>query len=258
MAAGDFNWVELMTTDVAGARAFYAEVVGWDAEAAGPMHPDYTLFRAGTVEVAGMFPLPQPLRDMGVPPHWGGYVAVDDVDAMVGRVEAAGGSLRRAAEDIPEVGRFAVVADPQGAVFTLFKPNSEMAAPPAGPTPGRVGWYELMAGDLEPAFAFYAGLFGWRKTQAIDMGPMGTYQTFATPGMGADGMSGGMMTKPSAMPSPAWAFYFNVEGIEAAVARVVGAGGQVLNGPMQVPGGSWIVQGRDPQGAFFALVGPGG
>ena len=118
--------------------------------------------------------------------------------------------------------------------------------------PGHVGSHELYASDWESAFAFYAGQFGWTKATSVDMGPMGTYQLFAA---GGDPI-GGMMTKPQSMPSPAWQYYFNVGEIDAAVARVTSNGGQVLHGPHEVPGGSWIVQAMDPQGAMFALVAP--
>ena len=102
------------------------------------------------------------------------------------------------------------------------------------------------------AFAFYSGQFGWETMEEMDMGPMGTYRIF-----GADGVQmGGMMDKPDDMPASAWGFYFNVDGIDAAIERITANGGQVLMGPHEVPGGSWIVQAVDPQGAKFALVSP--
>lgn len=144
-----------------------------------------------------------------------------------------------------------MAADPHGAVFLLFKGNSEAQPEPAAPgAPGHIGWHELHAGDLDSAFAFYAGLFGWTKAEAIDMGPMGVYQTFATGGAPV----GGMMTKTADMPVPCWLYYINVEAIDAAVERVNAGGGKIIMGPHQVPGGSWIVQGFDPQGALFSLV----
>ena len=118
--------------------------------------------------------------------------------------------------------------------------------------PGHFSWHELFAGELAGAFAFYADIFGWTRDQAIDMGPMGTYQLFATGGAA----TGGMMTKMPAMPSPFWLYYVNVDAIDAAVARVNKAGGSIVNGPHEVPGGSWIVQCLDPQRAMFALVAP--
>ena len=190
---------------------------------------------------------------MGVGPRWMGYVAVDDVDAYAARVKAAGGSVHRAPDDIPGVGRFAVVADPHGAGFILFRGSSEPQSPPAAPgTPGHIGWHELHAGDGESAFAFYSGLFGWTKAEAMDMGPMGVYQIFATDGAPV----GGMMTKMPETPAPFWLYYFNVDALDAAMARATKGGAKIANGPMEVPGGRWIVQCLDPQGAMFAMLAP--
>jgi uncharacterized protein len=169
----------------------------------------------------------------------------------VKKVVAAGGKLHRPAEDIPNVGRFAVVADPHGAIFILFTPAGENPnPPPAQRTPGHIGWHELYAGDLDEAFKFYSKHFGWTKVRDYDMGPMGAYRIFAVNGVEA----GGMMTKPAHVPMPGWFYYFNVDALAPALARVTRAKGKVLNGPMEVPGGSWIAQCLDPWGAHFSLV----
>jgi uncharacterized protein len=250
--AKKFVWYDLLTSDVNAAESFYAKVIGWEAKDAGVPGRPYTLLSAGPVMVAGVMPVPADGPAAGARPVWTGYVGVDDVDAYAARIKAAGGSICRAPEDIPHVGRFAIVADPHGATFALFSAASEPPpTPEPGATPGRIGWHELYAGDLDSDFAFYSDLFGWNKTEAMDMGPMGTYQLFS---MG-DSPTGGMMNRPPHIPAPFWLFYFNVDAVDAAVERVKEGGGQVMNGPMQVPGGSWIVQAADPQGAMFAFVG---
>ncbi|MBV8889220.1 MAG: VOC family protein [Alphaproteobacteria bacterium] len=254
--ANKFVWYDLMTTDIQAAEIFYAKVIGWEAKDSGmPGHP-YTLFSADTVMVAGLMPMPPEVVARGARPGWNGYIGVDDVDACAARVKASGGSVHHEPQDIPQVGRYAVVGDPQGAVFMLFSPAGNPPAPPevAPGSPGHVGWHELQAGDQQSAFAFYADLFGWTKAEAVDMGPIGVYQIFATGGPPV----GGMMNKLPQIPAPFWLYYFNVDNIDAAVARVGGEAGQVVNGPQQVPGGSWIAQCRDPQGAMFAMVGPRG
>jgi uncharacterized protein len=248
-----FVWYDLMTTDTAAAESFYRDVIGWRAHDSGLIDRRYSLLTAGDVPVSGMMELPKKARDAGGRPRWMGYVGVGDVDEFTEKVRGAGGTIHRAAEDIPGVGRFAIVADPQGAVFALFHDSADGPAPSAPPgTPGHIGWRELHAANWQEAFAFYSALFGWRKDAAVDMGPFGTYQLFAAGGPAI----GGMMTKSDALPGPYWLFYWNVEDIEAAAARASGKGGRVFNEPHQVPGGSWIVQCSDPQGATFALVGP--
>jgi hypothetical protein len=253
---GNFVWYELMTTDMTSAIAFYRRVIGWGAEAAGLPDREYTILKAGDTPMGGVMELPLTALVNGARPAWIGYIGVDDTDASVARVTAAGGSVHRDAEDIPGVGRFAMVADPQGAPFVLFTPHGGAAAPEAGDMPGRVGWHSLHAADREAAFAFYADLFGWTKVEAIDMGPMGIYQIFATGGPAGDAMSGGMMTKADASSPPGWLYYFNVDDAAAAAARITRSGGSILNGPIQVRDGRWFVQGVDPQGAMFAMLGP--
>jgi len=250
---GKFVWYDVMTTDTKGAQSFYQDVLGWNAKDSGLTDRAYTIFSVGETGIGGLMALTDDARAMGIPACWSGYIGVDDVDAFADRVQAAGGSIHHAAEDIPDVGRFAVVADPQGAPFILFKGASEMpSSNPAPGTPGHVGWHELYTGDHVAAFAFYADLFGWTKGESIDMGPMGVYQLFAAGGPPI----GGMMNKPAQMPVNCWLYYFNVDAIDAAVERVKKAGGTVINGPHEVPGGSFIIQCLDPQHAMFALVAP--
>ncbi|WP_230533933.1 VOC family protein [Microvirga roseola] len=253
-AHGKFTWYELMTTDMAGAEAFYANVIGWKTRDASMPDLPYVMFSAGDTPVAGLMSLSPEECERGARPGWIGYIGVDDVDAWAERVGQKGGAVLRAAEDVPAIGRFAVVADPQGAPFVLFKGKGDLQEPAAMMGPGQPGWHELYATDLEPVFAFYAELFGWAKDEALDMGAMGTYQLFSYGGNAV----GGMMTKPGHMPEPFWLYYFAVDGIDAAKGRVEAGGGQVLFGPQEVPGGVFILQCLDPQGAMFALVGPRG
>jgi uncharacterized protein len=249
---GKFIWYDVMASDPEAAASFYSHVIGWEAqEHSMPDNRSYTVFSKGPAMVAGLMAIPEPMRAQGARPCWSGYVAVDDVDGDAMRVKAEGGAIRREPEDIPNVGRFAVASDPGGAVFLLFKPNTGEGPMKVAPmTPGHVGWHELYAGDLDREFAFYSRLFGWTKDRAIDMGAMGTYQTFATGGAPL----GGMMKGCPQMPGPCWNYYIAVESVAAAAARATERGGQVLHGPQEVPGGAWIVQARDPQGAVFAMV----
>ena len=253
MKQGDFAWHDLMTTDVAAAADFYARVIGWTVADSGLPGMTYMICSAGTTRVAGLMPIPEPAQAAGMTPKWMGYVGVDDVDAKAEELKAAGGAVHRGPEDISGVGRFAFVADPHGAGFYLFRGTGE--PPPELPlgTTGTIGWNELHAGDGEKAFDFYSGLLGWTKDQAIPMGPMGIYQLFANGGPAI----GGMMTKMPDQPAPHWCYYFNVDAIDAAVARATEAGATVAHGPTEVPGGQWVVHCVDPQQAMFAMVAPG-
>jgi predicted enzyme related to lactoylglutathione lyase len=250
-----FVWYELMSRETGPAAGFYTAVIGWEARDGSFPGQAYTLFSAGESTVAGLLPLPAHLAARGVGPHWTGYIGVEDLAGTLERIRQAGGAVHHGPEAVPGVGSLAVAGDPQGAVFSLLQPEPGMSGPPPVPpgTPGHAQWHELHASDQDSAFAFYAGLFGWTKGQAMDMGPMGTYQTFHI----GDVWAGGMMTRTQQLPHPVWLFYFNVDSAGAAAERVTAAGGTVLNGPHQVPGGgAWILQGLDPQGAMFALVGP--
>ena len=253
---GRFIWYELITTDLDAAAHFYESVVGWTHEdmTAGDM--TYRTLSADGNGVGGMLIIPPEAAARGAPPSWSGYISVDDCDSAAAKIKGLGGAIIRAPEDIPGIGRFAVVTDPQGAAFAIMKPfpmETERPEVPMG-TLGHTSWHELMTKDLEAGFAFYADMFGWKKDEAMDMGPMGVYQLFSN----QIGQIGGMMTKPPEMPCSAWLFYFQVGDIDAAKGRIGQGGGKVLNGPMEVPGGDWIIQGQDPQGAMFAVVGKKG
>jgi predicted enzyme related to lactoylglutathione lyase len=248
---GRFVWYELMTSDVEAAKAFYSEVVGWGTRDALMPGMAYTLFTAGKASVSGLLDLSEGAKKMGARPSWIGYVGVNDVDAAVERIKDLGGCVHVPPDEIPNVSRFSVVADPQMATLAVFKWLNPGRERPAGLSAlGRVGWHELHAGDWEKAWAFYSALFGWQKALA-DTGAMGTYQLFSVGGE----TIGGMFTKTPIVPVPFWLYYFNIGDIDTAAKRVKAGGGRILNGPLQVPGGSWVVQCTDPQGAIFALVG---
>ena len=247
---GRFVWYELVTTDVAAATAFYTSVMGWGAwDASAPGKP-YILFGDGKTSISGLTQLPDDARQMGAQPIWVGYVGVDDVDATAARITRLGGAVHVPPTDVSDISRFSVFTDPQSARLALFKWRTPGQQQPSLDAPGRVGWHELAAADWEQAWTFYGDLFGWQKEDA-EPGETGTYQSFSAGGQ----MIGGMFTKPPAIPAPFWLYYFNVGDIDAAARRVEAGGGQVLDGPVEVAGGNWIIRCADPQGAAFALEG---
>jgi predicted enzyme related to lactoylglutathione lyase len=248
-----FVWYDLMSPDRAASRDFYAKVVGWKSEPFGGPDSAYDMFVADSGPVGGVTELGEALEKMGVPPHWMGYVCVEDVDASSARAKELGATIMKEAFDVPTVGRIAIMVDPQGAGLGLFTPEH-----PGGPlgdeqSPGEVSWHELMSNDHLAALDFYNALFGWEKTDSMDSGEGGSYQMFKAPGMGVS--LGGAMNKPDMMPKPAWQYYVKVRELDPALAAVADAGGKVVNGPMEVPGGDRVAQCLDPQGAAFALVG---
>lgn len=259
----DFNrkffWYELMTSDPEAALAFYGEIVGWTATPFGG-NPDstYTVISGSAGPLGGVMAIPAEAKDCGMQPWWGGYIGTADVDAETKRLTGAGGAVKRPPEDIPGVGRFAVMGDPGDATFMLLRgssPDDGMNAPPPMAT-GHVGWHELHSGNFDADLAFYSGQFGWEKGEAMDMGPMGAYQLVSqNGGTSFDSMTGAIMPKPKDMPKPMWLFYFIVADIDVAHKKIGTNGGTVLTGPMEVPGGAWVVQALDPQGAMFAVVG---
>jgi uncharacterized protein len=247
---GSFAWYELLTTDMAAAGDFYAEVVGWSARDASTPDLAYTLFCTGETPVGGLMELPKEARQMGATPRWMGYVGVSDVDATVERIKRLGGTIYVPPTD-SNIGRISVLADPQTATLALVKGMKTGQQQPCElDGRGRVGWHELLAADWEKAFAFYGEIFGWQKADA-DRGPTGAYHLFSTGGR----TIGGMFAKRPVERIPFWLYYFNIDDIDAAAARVKAGGGKIFEGPFEVPEGGWIVRCIDPQGAIFALQG---
>ncbi len=244
---GRFVWHELMTTDPQAAGAFYSKVLPWKTQPSGM--PEYTLWVSGKTQAGGLMAQPESARQAGVPPSWLVYIGTPDVDGTAAAAERLGGKVLKAPADIPNVGRFAVLADPQGAAFAVFTP---------GPTPGNgapasdFSWHELATGDHSAALAFYSELFGWSRGPAHDMGPAGTYQLFEHGGT----QIGGMFKAMDASKPPHWLTYIQVSSVDKAAAAAKAAGGRVTQGPMEVPGGSRIAQILDPQGGAFAVHEP--
>jgi uncharacterized protein len=243
---GSWIWYELMTPDPVGAKAFYDAVVGWNITTGHGDDNDYGFVTcADGGMTGGLLRLTKDMTDQGARPCWLGYIGVDNVDASLTAIEAAGGKTLMAARDVPMAGRIAMVSDCCGAPIYVMTPTP----PPGGGEStafstallGRCSWNELMAGNSTNALAFYTGLFGWDLPEPMDMGPMGTYHFINHDGGGI----GAVMQAPPGAPT-GWAHYFRVASIGAAAKAIAANGGTLINGPME---------GIDPQGAMFALVG---
>ncbi len=249
---GRFVWYELLTKDAEAAKAFYEPVVGWKAEAWEESSQPYSIWQIGEEQVGGLMQLSPEHLEGGTRPQWWAHVTVEDVDQAASRAEELGGTIQTPPTDIPQIGRFAVVADPLGAILSLFKPNRE-APPPEMMKVGHIAWNELDTSDYESTWNFYSGLFGWKRAGSMDLGEAGKYVTFRHPDDAEEQSMGGMFNaaKISEMPVT-WLYYIHVAAIEPALERVTKHGGKVLNGPNDVPGGR-AAQCLDNQGVLFAL-----
>jgi len=247
---GRFVWHELLTKDPVAAQDFYTKVIGWGTQKfEGSPAGDYTMWMDGETPVGGVMKLPEDAAAMGAPPNWLAYVEVPDVDETVALAQKLGAKVLAPAEDIPDVGRFSVLQDPQGGVFAVLT-SAMPLGPEEDPSPRTFSWHELTTSDQQAAIRFYEQLFGWVKQSEFDMGNMGTYHMF-----GRDRFTyGGMMAKPPEAPGTYWLHYIQVaDTADDATSRATALGAKAIVGPMDVPGGDRVAVLTDPQGAFFAV-----
>lgn len=248
-SAGRFVWYDLLTSDVQGALAFYSEVVGWRSQRWEGGERPYFMLLAGETPIGGVMEQPADQASAGAPPNWMGHISVGDVDAAVREVQELGGRIHLPGTDIPQVGRFAVIADPQGAVVSLFRRNEE-APRPDPMSAGQIAWHELHTTDYDSAWRFYSTLFDWRHASTMDMGAAGGYFMFGHADDPQPSSMGGMFNDPNIPPQ--WLFYANVDEMAGALKRVGNNGGKIVSGPMDVPGGQAAML-TDPQGGAFAI-----
>jgi predicted enzyme related to lactoylglutathione lyase len=239
---GRFVWHELMTPDARAAHGFYTRVLGWKTQP-WEQDPSYTMFAAASGPLGGTWPL-----ETGQP-RWIAYIGTDDIEATVREAEELGGRVTKEITSMPNGGQYALLEDPQGAPFGVYASTSSHG-PQQAPKKGEYSWHELATDDYQAAFDFYSSLFGWEEIGRHEMGgPVGTYFTF-----GLDGIAtGGIFKRMPEMPSAFWLGYVRVKDVQKMVKKVKSAGGTVLTEPMEVPGGDWIAQFADPNGAMFAV-----
>ncbi len=244
---GQLVWHELMTRDVPGATTFYSKVLGWNIQP-WAADPTYTICESNTGPKAGIFEITADFP-AEMPAHWVTYIGTRDVDGTVAAAVRAGGSIVKEPQDVPGAGRYAVLMDPQGAIFATLDPEKsrpDVALPPVGD----FSWHELATSDHEAAFAFYSTLFGWQAMERMDMGPLGTYLIFGRNGL----QRGGIYNKPADMPAPPnWLPYVRVPHADAGFQSAMGVGAREAIAPMDVPGGSRIASFFDPTGAAIAI-----
>ncbi len=246
-------WYELIVPDPNAAERFYGSILGWHfQQQQGDLEIDYRVAMAGEAGVGGLMRQPP---GMTMPPRWLIYFGVDDVDRATSEAEAAGAQTHITPTDIPGVGRFSFLADPQGAMFYLMRAtrDEESRAFQAGAKApqGHAVWNELSAADPDAAIAFYGALLGLRQDGSMPMGDLGEYRFVYA---GPDGIGAVMGIMPNG--APGWRVYFSVDDIDAAADRVTASGGKLVHEPDEIPGGLFALVGDDPFGARFGLVGP--
>lgn len=241
---GQFIWYDLLTPDADASKRFYSHVVGWGTQQSPGPEP-YTMWENKGAPLGGIWPLQ---KEMGDSPRWLPYVSVDDVDETIAKATQLGGRITAGPKDIGGGGRYAVIEDPQGASLAVYRSGHSPQTPPFNPQVGQFSWHELATTDATKAFDFYSALFGWNKNGEMDMGEGGIYQMYGK----GETMYGGMYKAGPDIPM-SWCCYIMVDSVPEALERVKESGGKVLNGPMEVSGGSIVSQCIDPHGALFAL-----
>ncbi len=248
-AHGRIVWHDLATTNPDAAKSFYTQIAPWQTKVWDEDANDYTMWMLAEKPIGGVANLSDDVGASAPQSHWLAYASVYDVDACLRQVQSLGGKVVVSPKEIPSIGCWAVIADPQGATIGVYEPDNVSPARPAAPGIGEFSWHELATADYKAAADFYRAVFKWETVSDYDMGEMGVYHMF---GQNGD-TYGGMFNRRPDMPPPSWLSYVRVEGVKPVADKVKDLGGTVFNGPMEVPGGDWIAQCIDPQGAAFAL-----
>ena len=234
---GRFVWHEQLSADPKQAQDFYTKLFGWEIDVWKPGELDYAMISTGGTSHGGFYQAPE-----GVPPHWMGHVQVENVDATVEQAKAAGGSVMHGPMDIPEVGRFAVVSDPQGGALSAYQPEGE-----APQSEGVFVWDELMTSDVAGAKSFYGEIFGW-TTEDMDMGGGMTYTLFKA----GETQTAGAMPLGQA-PSTAWLAYIGTDDVDASASKAQELGATIIHPPTDIPNVGRFSVVQDPTGAVFGL-----
>lgn len=240
-AVGKFVWHEQVSSDPGQAKDFYTQLFGWGTEQFKPDEMDYAMINANGQNHGGF----GKAQEGAPPPHWLGHVQVDEVDETVEKAKAAGGKIAFGPVDMGEVGKFAIIGDPQGAFVSAYQPEGE-----GDVAEGVFVWDELVTKDVEGAERFYGEVFGWTTK---DMGQdFGGYKLFQ---VGETNIGGLMAPQDPATPSM-WTPYVAVEDVDATAAKATKLGASTVVEAMDVPTVGRFAILRDPQGAVFGVIKP--
>jgi predicted enzyme related to lactoylglutathione lyase len=245
---GTFSWVDVTTPDQPAAKEFYSGLFGWEADDR-PVGDGvvYSMMQVDGHDVAAVSPQPQQQREAGVPPLWNNYVTVESADAAADKASQLGATVHAPPFDVMDVGRMAVIQDPQGAFFMVWEPKTQIGAGLVN-QPSALVWNELATPDLDASAKFYGDLFGW-TTQPLESSP----QPYLIVKNG-DHTNGGMrlLSGEDAHVPPHWLPYFGIDDIDRGLAKTKELGGTVHGDQIDI-GIAKIGVVQDPQGAMFAI-----
>ncbi len=245
---GTFVWYDLMTDNTDAAFAYYSGLFGWGSEAM-DMGPGgtYNILKNGENQFGGLA-----AKQMAQAPNaWTAYIGVDQVDSSLAKIQQMGGNVIVPGTDIPNIGRFAVVTDPQGAAFAIWQnQHGDSSAEPKAKTAGDFEWAELGTTDVEGAKGFYGENFNWKLAHAMDMPDGSQYNMMA---LGEQPIAG-IMPKPDMAPAAYWCHYVQVENVDDTLAKSSELGGNTLHGPVTIPGMVQFAILSDPTGAMFGVA----
>ena len=251
-APGTFCWAELATTDAAGAKKFYRELLGWET------HDDpipgggvYTMIQLEGGNVGALYEQNEEMRAQGVPPAWLAYVTVEDAADASAKAKALGGSAIKEAFDVFDIGSMAVLQDPTGATFAVWQPKKHTGTDHIDAKPGSVCWNELASRDADAARLFYGELFAWQP-EIRDMGEVGKYTVFKNGEAEAAGLL--QMTEEWGDLPSHWMVYFSVADCDASAHKAAELGGKVCVPPTDIPPVGRFAVINDPQGADFSII----
>lgn len=246
-------WMDLTTSDLGKASAFYGDLFGWSLFDVGADFGHYNIVSKNGHDLAGMMPKSDEMA--GMPDAWTVYFGVEDVAATAAAVKAAGGQVMFDSMQIGDQGTMAVIVDPTGAVVGLWQPGQRKGFELENEH-GTSAWYELLTRDFDAASAFYRTVLGVEVIDH-DFGEDGpAYRTITIDGQDRAGiMDAAAGILPEGVPSN-WLLYFGVDDTDAAVTRAQELGGSILAPAADTPNGRFALLG-DPTGAAFAVISVG-
>lgn len=242
---GKFVWRDLLTEDPAAAKHFYAGLLGWQYEEKTAFGKPYTLIKSDGQYIGGIMKVKRPQPDQPVS-QWLGYVSVPDVDRAVAQTKAAGGRVVDGPTDIGQVGRGAVVIDPQGAPIGFLRSSFGDPADMAQPRVSHFLWTEYLARDPQGVVSFYSMLLGYEIAEENEGG-----EPYYVLKRGRD--RAGVLQNPVKNADPIWLSYVMVANPASAAAKAAQLGGRVLLAPRKDVRNGTLAIIADPSGAVLAL-----